>query len=487
MGTDRSLSLRLTRRRLIGLLGAVGAAPAVGFHRVTPVYAAPPRAADVVVVGAGLAGLAAAVLLRRRGFDVQVLEARDRAGGRVHTVRDGFADGQFAEAGGETFSSNHRVLLRWLKGFGFGALGRTGGATQYLLDNQLRRATDVAAFSAALQQDLDTLVDATAHLAKSTGDPTRPWEDVDAPPLDAQSAAEWLTSLRPSALGSKLIEARLLAQYGVPPAELSLLQLARDAAQLAADDGEGEILRIRDGLDRFVGALATDLGPRVHQKCVVTEISQQSERVDVTLLRDGLPTRITARRVILAVPLTALRAVGMFPPLDPVRSEALWGLRYAPSVKVMLQYRRRFWIDQQLSGDSVTDLATGGTWEATSGQPGTRGILSLSVGGDGARDLVDLEPRDRVFRCAQTVDRLFPGSIGLFESGQSVTWTNDPWAGGSRSYFSPTEVTRFGPELSRPAGLVHFAGEHTDPWQGTMNGALASGERTAAEVIAALA
>jgi monoamine oxidase len=229
--------------------------------------------------------------------------------------------------------------------------------------------------------------------------------------------------------------------------------------------------------------MAAELGPRLHLATRATAIDQGQGRVTVYYDHPSGGGAIDAEYAISAMPFTALRRIEITPPLEPPRREAIAGLRYNQVMKVHLQFKRRFWHDGGGTVGLMSDLPIQTAWDSTWAQPGERGILSVYAADHAALALAALpEPRRWEF-CVEQLERLYPGCGAAFETGASVVWHEDPASGGAYSYFAPGELTRFAPWLARPAGRLHFAGEHTDTWQSTMNGALSSGVRAAEEVL----
>lgn len=155
-------------------------------------------------------------------------------------------------------------------------------------------------------------------------------------------------------------------------------------------------------------------------------------------------------------------------------------------MKVLLQFRRRFWEDLGVDGRTFTDGSLQATYDATYGQPGQRAILTVYLAAQVARLLATMTEEQRIIHCLSELEWLYPGCGADFEIGVSVVWDAGLSSLGAYSYFRPGDLTRFGSILARREGRLHFAGEHTDPWQATMNGALSSGVRAAREVVARL-
>lgn len=436
------------------------------------------------MLGAGLAGLAAARALARAGVDVHVLEAKDRVGGRVLTLRAPFDDGLYAEAGAEFISSGHTLLRRFLREYGIRL--RTRAVRPRLLSfcGRVQRGWWVHDYGGRIAEDAERLEQRIAELARRVLDPEHPWAGPEAAALDRSSLADWLDAmpLDPVVRAHRWLWTTV--DYGIEPEEVSLLMFARDerlAQEVELDDQGVEVAG--EGLDRLPRAMASELGQRLHLGTAVTAIEQTPRFVVVQYERAGRVGRLVAERVVAALPPSVLRRLTLTPSLPPARRAAIEGLRYSHVVKVHLQFRRRFWEEHGVAG-IMTDLPLQSAWDSTHAQPGPRGILTVYTAGRTGRWLGGLAEEQRLAWCLEQLELLFPRCRAEYERGVSSVWDADPGVCGAYSYFAPGEVTRFGPWLAAPEGRIHFAGEHTAACQATMNGALASGLRAAEEVLA---
>jgi monoamine oxidase len=439
----------------------------------------------VVVVGGGLAGLVAAVTLVRRGVDAVLVEARPRVGGRVLTLRSPFSDGLFAEAGPEFISPGHQALRGWLRAYGVPVAPRRVGPRLLSFAGQTRYGWGVDAFGGRVPADLERLAEATAHDSSRVTTPRAAWRAPDAAALDSRSLGAWIDEQAIGPIARAYQHVWTTLDYGVEPEQLSLLTYARDERMLQAF-AERPASHAPGGLDQLTGAMAADLGARLHLSTAATGFAQAPQAVQVSYVRDGNAGSVEARYVVVAVPCSVLRSLPSTPGWHPLRLRAIRGLRYSHVMKVHLQFRRRFWLDHGESRGAMTDLPLQSAWDSTALQAGERGILTIYKAGRQAAALAALPEAERLARCLEQLEQVYPGCSSELELGTAVDWDADPASRGAYSHFGPGELTAYAPWLARPEGRIHFAGEHTDPWQATMNGALASGLRAAREVLGRL-
>lgn len=450
-----------------------------------PTPGGPPRRALVAVLGGGLAGLAAAARLAERGVDVHLLEASERVGGRVKTLRGPFADRLYAEAGAEFIAPDHTVLRAFLERYGLLAPLRPDRPRLFAFGGTVHYAGSVGELGERAARDLGRIAAGVGRLIAAVPDPRQAWAAPAAAELDARSLGEWLDGLGLSRLVRAIWQVWTTIDYGVEPERLSLLAYARDE-RLIAQGADEPFWYAPGGLDRLPAALAAELGPRVHLAARAIGLRQTGRTVLVQYRSCGQERELAADYAIVALPPAVVRTLACEPALPLEQRQALAGVRSSHVIRVHLQFRRRFWNDRRAISGLMTDLPIQSAWDSTYAQPGEWGVLTTYSAGRAAAELAALSDEERVGRCLASLERLFPGCGGLFERAVTSDWGPASPAGGAYSYFAPGELTRFAPWLGRPAGRLHFAGEHTDAYQATMNGALASGLRAADEVLARL-
>jgi len=439
----------------------------------------------VTVIGAGLAGLSAAFELQRAGWKVTVLEARDRVGGRVYSLRS-FSNGLVAEAGGEFIEETHKRMLAFAKQFNL-KLGRVGSwqgqdKDWAFFDGKAGPMSNVDVWGTNLHDEVETIWRALAELAKSVPDPNQPQAAREAERLDRQSTADWINSLDAHPLAKKDFIQHIRAEYTCEPERHSLLDLARNASMYYASLEREVNYRVVGGNDLIPRALADAL-PDVRLSAPVTSICALPDEVVVTFKQADSYLTISSAFAILAIPLTTARLIEFNPPLPSVHQKMVNELSYGAVTKVLIEYRKRFWDEQGWNGRLATDTPIGFTWHATSHVENKHGIITVYTGGDPGAKLAALSAEERTRVAVAEIETLFPGSSDLIEHTATVAWPNEPYTRGSYAALAPGEVTAHWKTLFEPAGRLFFAGEHATPIQGFMEGAVESGQRAAANII----
>jgi monoamine oxidase len=439
----------------------------------------------VTIIGAGLAGLSAAYDLQRVGWRVTVLEARERVGGRVYSVRT-FSNGLVAEAGGEFIEDSHARMLALAKQFDL-KLGRVGSwqaqeGDWASFEGKSGPMSDANIWGRDLQAEIGKIWAALAELAKHVPDPNQPQAAREAEPLDRQSTADWLNALDAHPLAKNDFIQHIRAEYTTEPDRHSLLDLARNAAMFYSTADRRSNWRVIGGNDLIPSALADTL-PDVRMNSVVTSISAMEDGVVVGYKTGNSYRTISSDFAVLAVPLTTARLIKFDPALPPAHQRMVDEISYGAVTKVMIQYRRRFWKEKGWNGRLATDAPIVFTWHATSHIESEDGIITVYTGGEPGTKLAALSDGERIRVAVAEVEKVFPGSSDLIEHTATVAWPNEPFTRGSYMALAPGEVTAHWHTLFEPAGRLFFAGEHAATYQGFMEGAVESGQRAAANII----
>jgi monoamine oxidase len=448
------------------------------------------RDADVCVVGAGFSGLSAARQLRKAGKKVEVLEARDRVGGRVWTQH--FADGTPADFGGTWIGKGHDRLY---------ALAREVGVPTYPTYEQGERVFMVNGKpqrSVGGLPPFDPLSLASAGLALKRLDwmsrsvnRESPWKGKKAAEWDRQTVSGWLHSpfslLTPTA--RKIVTAVVTEIYTSPLEEVSLLDLLRWIRSSSSIDyagtskGGAQEAMVTGGMQTIADRLAAELGDALHLSSPVRDISQGAHRVTVTA--DGVTVR--ARRVVVTVPVSIQSRIRFDPALPTERAQLLQRFPQGAVVRAVIEYDEPFWRADGLMGITAdVDSPITASIDASPAD-GRRGVLSSYAFGRNGHTVARLSPDERRELYMHALSqRLGPKAAKPAEYKEYI-WAADDWAGGAmQGHLPPGVLTNFGHVLRAPVGRIHWAGTETATrWQGFIEGAVRSGERVAQEVLAA--
>lgn len=430
----------------------------------------------VVVAGAGLAGLAAARDLEMRGARVTVVEARERVGGRVWTLRDGLGEGKHAEAGADLIEEEQSHVLALARDLGLTPKRiLRGGFGYYGPDARGRRRVHAGA------SPWDQIGVAVAPLARAYNLGEQRWDTAIAARLARMSVADWLAANH----ASPAFAARLRAFRGfflADPEDLAMIMLVDQFAS-EGSPGQGKIFRMPDGNDRLATGLARRIRGSILLNTVVRAVRQHADGAEVTVDGSGgAASSIAADHVVVAVPASTAREIVFTPALPERQREAFASLRYGAATRVLLQFARPFWKRARRPSAFGTDLEIGAVWDGAEEQRSAATLTCLAGGraSQEVRDVIAHEGIDGVLRRL-----MWLGRPSRLLASRVVVWDDDPWARGGYAYVDAGFDPLLRAWLARPFRRMVFAGEHTSlKWQGYMNGAIESGLRAAAEIVA---
>jgi monoamine oxidase len=494
----------VSRRGFLGGGAAAGAALVAGSLPDAEAARRRPRRrtrrVDVVVVGAGFAGLTAAHEVLKAGRSVLVLEARDRVGGRV--LNHPIGDGEITEAGATFIGPTMDRLQKLADTVGVGTFyTHNDGQNVYVAGGSRSTYSDTGPLGTAPPDPL-IVADTAGVVAQldqmSTELPIdAPWTAPKAGEYDGQTLDAWL---RANSSGQerfmKLAAAATRPIFGAEPTEISLLFTLFYIAASGNEQNPGTFERnfnTRDGAQerRFVGGsqliainLARRLGGHVGLRTPVRQIRQGPGGVSVLSDRWS----VKAKRAIVAVPPALAGRIDYVPDLPADRDALTQRLPQGTLMKVAAVYDRPFWREQGLTG---TALHLEGPVNALyDGSPpdGSPGVLFGFIGANEQRAFAPKPPADRRAAVLEVFTDCFGGEAANARDYIETNWPSDAWArGGPVGIAGPGVYTALGPALRRPEGRIHWAGTETSTyWNGYMDGAVRSGERAAREVLAAL-
>jgi monoamine oxidase len=444
----------------------------------------------VIVVGAGMAGLVAALELQRAGHDPVVLEAQGRVGGRILTLREPFADGLYGEAGAMRIPRSHALTMAYLERFGLRTFVFTMGNPRgyYVLHGQRHRIGEVEANPSLL--DFPFADDergrtygqlwsaALAPLLKRLQeDPESAWDEIVAS-HDHFSTREFLESC---AWSEGAIELFGLLADQEALMNSSFLELLREEAGNYYTD----MVQIEGGMDLLPRAFLPELRHRIRFGARMIALDQSPGNVTVHYQTAGGRFAVTGDYAILTVPFPVLRHLEVLKPFSRPKQRAIRQLHYDASAKVFLQCRSRFWEDEDgiFGGGSFTDLPIRVVYYPEHGRESGRGVLLASyTWAEDAQRWGSLSPGDRIAQALENLACIHPRVAEEYEVGASKMWHDDEFAGGAFALFEPGQQTLLHDHIVSPEGRVFFAGEHTSLCHAWIQGAIESGLRAAGEV-----
>ncbi len=452
----------------------------------------PPRTA--IVVGAGLAGLATATALIDAGFEVIVLEAQRRVGGRILTLRAPFSDGFHVEAGAmHVVGDPDLIALMAQVGIVPTRTKRSSGAALRVSHFGGRRVVTPRDApeepNPRLSSDEQRLGE-DGRAAKFLGfgvdvDPRA--LDLGSPlirRLDGMSMGDLLRERGASrgyvdAIGEQLAPDR-------DADEISALFVLRDFASIRLEIAQGGGGRVAGGLDQLPRALAARLGARVVLGAEVARIEQDGAGARVRYRLDGQEHEVCAARVVCAVPYGVLRHIDVLPAFGALKTRAIQELESASVTRTFVEVADRVWERRGEAARVETDLGVGMVRDETDQLVVERGaILGSYLSGRAARAASKKDEPTRIREATADLELVHPGAGAVVGHAVSRSWDADPFARGGYAWCKPGQLTTFGKELWSPEGRVHFAGDHTSYRPGFMHGAVASAKRVVSEILAA--
>ncbi|HEY9311720.1 flavin monoamine oxidase family protein [Williamsia sp.] len=492
----------ISRRQLIGgaALGAVGLTVGGSLMGAGAASAGPggdpgSQTYDVAVVGGGLSGLAAAKTIAESGRSVLVLEARERAGGRVHNISTPKL-GVTLDAGAEFIGPTQTHIASLAREYGVATLP-TYNEGDSVFWNSGKRSTMPSALGlpidpatpeaglALAQVELQGLLDFPVG---------EPWKHPDAAYLDSVTWKQWLESRTLSPTARMLLGLASSAALSVEADELSALYFFNYVAAAGDEANPGSLIRLLStaggAQERlFVGGaaliplrMAAELGERVVYNAAVRSIGWTADGATVS---SDVGT-INARKVIVAMSPAISGGIDYLQGLSSERQGLHAGYRMGAISKFAAVYSTPFWRAKGLSGQVIgngepIDVCFENYAEGNH-------VLMGFISADAMRRLDHAPEEQLVAECTQNfVDYFGPEARDHLDYGV-FKWDLEPWSqGGPVAVSRPGTLTRYGRALRAPIGPIHWAGTETsDYWTGYMDGAVRSGQRAAAEVLRSL-
>ena len=460
----------LNRRRLLGAAATVPLLTTAGRLKAA-------SRDDVLVIGAGLSGLHAAMLLEDMGVSVKVIEAADRVGGRVNTL---YNVENRPDAGAQEVGPMYARTLSTIDQLGLEMRDWMGGGIKYAVS--VRGATmDAKTWSGSKVNTLsgaDREMPPYALSARYMPGADNPLEDIES----------WL---EPSAHAYDISMSDHLRAKGASEEAIRLMGIGTQADSLDQESllwrlrsqrvriwarGQGQLKQIVGGMSELPRAMAASLKGDVVLNAPVSAMEDHGSYVSVTC-SDG--RRFEAKHIICTMPTTVLKDVAILPGLPALQQQAIDTMPYGEGTSVFLSIKEPFWEADEMGSSLWSDQNI----RAFHWVNETSEYMWVFLTGTGNKPVRDASEEDCT---AYALDQLYamrPAMKGRVKAEGVWCWSQNPWTRGTYAYRSPGHISSFGNAAAHAVGRLHFAGEHTAVLQPGMEGAMESGERAAIEVL----
>lgn len=466
------------------------AAHAAELKKVTRYNSKPKRMlkTDVVVIGAGFAGITAARELVRAGKKVIVLEARDRIGGRTHTEE--IIPGITLDVGGQWIGPTQVRMNGLAKQFKIETF-----ATYDAGENVLERGGKLSKYTGTIPSvnpaslaDLGISMSRLDKLAL-TVDVQEPWKTKNAAELDSQTLGTWIDSHTYTDTSKRLLWSGLEMIFATDPRRISLLhalfviKTCQGLDILFGVTGGAQQDRFRFGTEPLLSKMAEEFARDVYLSSPVISIEQNQNKV--TAICDGF--RVEANRMVLAIPPAIAGRLQYAPGLSTDRDQLTQSMPMGSVIKTILVYPTPFWREKKMSGQTVslsTDVFS--TFDNSLPQRSEGILVAFSIG-SGAERMRRLSEGDRKKAFLSSLSNIFGEAATTPVHYSEHSWSSEKYTGGCFfGVLPPGVLTGLGHSLWKPEGRIHFAGTETArEWNGYIEGAVESGERVAKEIMEA--
>jgi monoamine oxidase len=448
---------KTNRREFLKILGSAAAGAALLPSGVS----AQRRAKTCVIIGAGLAGLAAGLKLKNAGWQITILDARSRIGGRVFSHKFAGTD-LVCELGAEWVGESHERLHALCGDFGI-ALQKHQFEDRLMQNGKVSQPRTWG-FSGAAKEGFAKLI---AQYAKLT-----PPQKANLDKLDWWTQLEHIGFSREDLIIRDLMDS---TDFGESIRSVSAFAALAEYAESSPNNEmdykmTGGNSRLVEEFVKRIGADSIRTGTRVD------EVNQRAGIVTVVAGEESFK----ADACICTAPVASLKKIKFNPPLPKAQSDAAEKLGYSRIIKNSVLFDERFWKDENFS--MVTDTTSHYYFHSTQNQPGKQGILTAYAVGDKADVLASQDDIRRQIIVARDLVDFSWAAPNLARGIASYAWQRDEFTKGAYAIYGPGEWFGLRPVLARPHLKVLFAGEHIADWQGFMEGAIETGETAAASL-----
>lgn len=491
---NKNTRINKGRRQMIKTTGLILTPAIMGFGSCVSSPKKEVLDADVIIIGAGLSGLNAALLLEQSGFKVIVVEATDRVGGRVHTAKKEIVPG-FPELGANGLGGGYARLLNAATQYGV-EIGPMRPRTEPRAGELMYRVKGQNILQEAWSQHEHNPFTGKNRLSS----PTSPAWGVYAKtnPLPSMDLKAWRDPqfskndisvydlLKGEGWSDEAINLSVStnSSYGTDAKGISALmyyQILNFIEHVSSNKNTKGGAAI-GGNQRIPEAMAGAFNGDLELETPVSVIESEKDRA-VVHLENG--KKLRAKYALCTLPASAIRNIKIEPQLKGLQLKGVNELDYTPSTQFHFVAKKKYWEEDGLPPSMWTDELTGRFMALKNDVNNPDEVTSVVAytNSDVAIQLANMGEEDATKKVIQTIERIRPSTKGALEPVFYWTWTKNKYAGGAYAYWHPGQITEFASELAKPHQRIHFAGEHTAQLYRGMEGAMESGERAAFDIM----
>lgn len=439
---------------LIGTAAVTNCAPAISLAN---------KKGKVVILGAGLSGLAAGYNLTQKGYEVTILEARNRVGGRVFSTVADKQDNLILELGAEWVGESHERIKQFCSEFKLTLNDHRFEEHLYVGGkyNPYKSWT----YEKEWNEKFKSLLDGYRNMKEEK---KREMDKMD-----------WWRYLVNNGITEKDLTIRELIDSTDFGESIRVVSADMAAAEYAESSPANEMdYKIEGGNSRLTEELGKRIGlEKIKTGHKVIAVDQNGNEIKVSC-ENG--TSFSADKLICTIPTFSINRIKWEPALPSDKQNALHSLQYARIIKNGLLFNDRFWKDEKFS--LVTDMPGHYFFHTTQNQKSSKGILTSYAIGEKAQMLQSMTKENRENFTCQSFPLEFGNIKDKLISSSSYYWGNDAFSMGAYAIYGKGQWYTLRPILQKPFQKVHFAGEHLADWQGFMEGAIVSGEEAANQI-----
>lgn len=446
---------------------------------------------SIAIVGAGIAGLYAAWLLKQKNYTCSIFEGSSRTGGRMFTKQNIMGAGLYTEVGGEFIDSSHADMLYLARIFGLELLD-TKLPPQSPLQHQAyffnnRHYTEAEVVDAfrpyipAIKSDqhgMSSIITAESHTA------------FDAM-LDNLSIAQYFDRIGLQGWLREMLDVAYVTEYGQPIAEqtsLNFLWLIKPTVAGGKFDPFGdsdERYKVKGGNQLITDRLTAELNSSISLQHKLIGIQNTGGGIVLSFDTPAGAIQKTFDYVLMTIPFTTLRAVAVSPAWPEWKRKAIFDIGYGYNSKMMLGFSQRYWNNLGYAGYFFTDSFLQSGWDNSQLQQSTHGALTVYSGGAQALAIGNDTIATQAQLHLQKLEELYPGATEYHNGiADRFIWPSNPWVQASYTCFKPGQYTTIAGYEKVSIGNLFFAGEHCSyDFQGFMNGGAETGRSAAEEIM----